>query len=201
MFLKKPDARLEKGLRGFRAIALLSVFSKWYTTVLVDLLHEEKEPIEWMSLHVGAERGVNCEHMQGSLTNLLQKHWEWQENRRKDLEPGKFKYKTMYMASLDVKTAFDVAKPSVVSQILSLIGTHGHVVSALLPEMQDMKGSAWFENCETEFRYSKCIRQGGVEAPVLWRRVAKYVLWKAEERWKARGWGLSFGGGGGEGGI
>ena len=23
--------------------------------------------------------------------------------------------------------------------------------------------------------------------------VAKYVLWKAEERWKARGWGLSFG--------
>ena len=31
-FLKKPDAKLEKGLRGFRASALLSVFSKWYTT-------------------------------------------------------------------------------------------------------------------------------------------------------------------------
>ena len=29
--------------------------------------------------------------------------------------------------------------------------------------------------------------------PVLWRRVAKYVLWKAEENWKARGWGLPFG--------
>ena len=54
VFLKKPDARLERVLRGFRAIALLSVFSKWYTTVLVDLLHEEKEPIEWMSLHVGS---------------------------------------------------------------------------------------------------------------------------------------------------
>ena len=78
-----------------------------------------------MSLHVGAERGVNCEHMQGLLTNLLQKHWEWQENRRKDLEHGKFKYKTIYMASLDVKTAFDVAKQSMVSKILSLIGTHG----------------------------------------------------------------------------
>ena len=123
VFLKKLGARLEKGLRGFRAIALLSVFSRWYTTVLVDLLHEEKEPIEWMSLHVGVQRGVNCEHMQSLLTNLLQKHWEWQENRRKDLELGKFKYKTMYMASLDVKTAFDVAKPSVVSKILSLIGT------------------------------------------------------------------------------
>ena len=56
VFLKKP-AMLEKGLRGFRAIALLSVFSKWYKTVLVDLLHE---PIEWWSLHMGAERGVNC---------------------------------------------------------------------------------------------------------------------------------------------
>ena len=140
MFLKKPDARLEKGLRGFPVIALLSVFSKWYTTVLVDLLQEEKDPIEWMSLHVGAERGVNCEHTQGLMTNLLQKHWKWQENRRKDLEPGKFKYKAMYMASLDVKTAFHVAKPSVVSKILSLIGTHGHVVAALLA----------------------CIRQGGV---------------------------------------
>ena len=47
VFLKKPDAKLEKGLRGFRAIAPMSVFSKWYTTVLVDLLHEEKEPDEW----------------------------------------------------------------------------------------------------------------------------------------------------------
>ena len=88
---------------------------------MVLLLHEEKEPIEWMSLYVGAERGVNCEHMQGLLTNLLQKHWEWQENRRKDLEPGKFfKYKTVYSSKLGcVKTAFDVAKPSVVSKILS----------------------------------------------------------------------------------
>ena len=39
VLLKEPDANLEKGLRGFRAIALLSVFSMWYTTVLVDLLH------------------------------------------------------------------------------------------------------------------------------------------------------------------
>ena len=78
VFLKKPDARLEKGLRGFGAIALLSVF------VLVDLLHEEKEPIEWMSLHVGAERGVNCEHVQ-------QKHvktaFSYFGKLKKDLKP------------------------------------------------------------------------------------------------------------------
>ena len=48
---------------------------------------------------------------------------------------------------------------------LSLTGVCGHVVVALLAVMQDVKGSACFENCETEFRYSRCIRQGSVEAP------------------------------------
>ena len=96
------------------------------------------------------------------------------------------------MESLGVKTAFDVAKPSVVSKIRTRTG--GHLTAALLAEMQDVRGSASFENCETELRYSRCIRQGDVEAPVLWRLIAKYVLWKAEEKWRAQGWGLSFGG-------
>ena len=65
-------------------------------------------------------------------------------------------------------------------------------VAALLGGMQDVQGSACFEN-ETEFRFSRCIRQGGVEAPVLWGRVAKYVWWEAEKQWKARGWGLALG--------
>ena len=46
---------------------------------------------------------------------------------------------------------------------------------------------------ETEFRFSRCIRQGGVEAPVLWGRVAKNVLWGAEEKW-SKGWRSPFGG-------
>ena len=53
----------------------------------------------------------------------------------------------------DVKTAFDVAKTSVVSRILTLTGVHGHLTAALLAEMQDVWGSASFENSETEFRY------------------------------------------------
>ena len=34
------------------------------------------------------ERGVNCEHIGALLTNILQRHWEWQEDRWTDLEPG-----------------------------------------------------------------------------------------------------------------
>ena len=118
------------------------MFSKWYTTVLVDMLHDETEPSEWKNLHEGAERGINCEHMQALVTNIFQRHWEWQEDRRVDL---RYRYNTAFMASLDVKTASDVAKPSVVSRMLILTGIHGHLTAALLAEMQDVRGSACFE--------------------------------------------------------
>ena len=104
---------------------------------------------------------------------------------RKDLEPGKFKHKTVYMASLDVKTAFDVGGVKA-----SFSDWYPTWWPALLAEMQDMKGSACFENCETVFRYAKCIRQGGVEAPVLWERVAVYVLWKAERKMEGQRMGI-----------
>ena len=71
---------------------------------------------------------------------------------------------------------------------------HGHLTAALLTEMQDVRGSPSFENSETEFRYSRSIRQGGVEAPMMWGRVAKCVLCKAEEKWRAKGSRLSCGG-------
>ena len=29
---------------------------------------------------------------------------------------------------------------------------------------------------------------------MLWGRVPKYVLWRAEEKWRTKGWELSFGG-------
>ena len=61
------------------------------------------------------------------------------------------------MKSLDVKKRR--AKP-VVSKILTLSGVHGHVAAALLAEMQDIRASACFENCETGFRYLRWMRQG-----------------------------------------
>ena len=64
---------------------------------------------------MGVGRGVNGEQMQALGTKIDQRHWEWEENRWTDLEPGFYRCNTAFMASLDVKTAFDVAKPSVVS--------------------------------------------------------------------------------------
>ena len=76
---------------------------------------------------------------------------------------------------------------------LTLTGIHRHVVAALLAEMKDVRGSACFENCETEFRHSEMYSASRVGAPVLWGRVAKYVSLKAEEKWKTNSWGRAFG--------
>ena len=47
------------------------------------------------------------------------------------------------------KTAFDVAKPSAVSHIMTSLDTNGYLVAAFLEEMKDVRGSACIENCET----------------------------------------------------
>ena len=47
-----------------------------------------------------------------------------------------------------------------------------------MEDMRHVRGSACFETCETEFRYSKCIRQGRVEALVLRGNFVKYIVWK-----------------------
>ena len=50
-----------------------------------------------------------------------------------------------------MKTAFDMAKASVVSKVFTLTGVHGHLTTGLLVERQDVRGSASFEKSETEF--------------------------------------------------
>ena len=73
--------------------------------------------------------------------------------------------------------------------ILTCMGSHGHVVAGLLEEMRDVRGYACFENCETEFRYSRCKRQGIGEAPSLREKVPNAYLRKAERKWEASEWG------------
>ena len=179
-----------------------SVFSKWNTTVLVDMLHDEQEPIEWKGLHVGAERGVNCEHMQALVTNTFQRHWEWQEDRRVDLQPGRFRYNTAFMTGLDVKTAFDVA--SVVFKILTLTGVHGHLTAALLAEMQDV--AVCSQRCKMSVapQALRTVRQNSGTLDAFAREVWRHLccgdalpnmhFGKVRKNWRAKGWGLSFGG-------
>ena len=56
---------------------------------------------------------------------------------------------TMYLASLDIKTAFDEAKPTHVAKILETHHAHGWLIAVLLPEM-----SGLVESC---FCFNRCL--------------------------------------------
>ena len=58
----------------------------------------------------------------------------------------------MYMASLDVKMAFDEGKPKHVAEILDSHNTHGCLIEALLREMSGLSGMAFSECVESRFK-------------------------------------------------
>ena len=122
VLLEEFDAGSEKGIRerGVRAIALMSVLARWCAVVVVGMLQEEPLP-----LHPNGGEPV----ARGS---------------ERDWVPGFLEYQTMFSASLDVRTVFDVAKLSVVSRILTSRRegerkVQAHVV-ALLEKMKDIRG-------------------------------------------------------------
>ena len=88
---------------------------------------------------------------------------------------------TMYMASLDIKTAIDEAKPKHVAKILEGHNTHGWLIAAFLREMSGLSGTASFESVESRFCFNRCLRQGSVEAPRLWQKMASHILANVEE--------------------
>ena len=78
-------------------------------------LEKEKEPGKLRSLHMD---GMSCPHLQVLTTNLLQKHWDWQEERNPVMKHGTVVRPTMFLAGLDIKTAIDGAKPKHVARIM-----------------------------------------------------------------------------------
>ena len=67
-------------------------------------------------------------HLHVLTTNLLQKHWECQEERDPVMEHGTVVRPTMYMASLDPRTVFGEAKPKHEARILVDHNTHGWLI-------------------------------------------------------------------------
>ena len=84
---------------------------------------------------MGGIEGISCQHFEVEMTNLLQKHWEWQWDRRPMIEHGSVIRPTMYLASMDIKTAFDVARPKHIARIMEEHNVRGWVIAALLREM------------------------------------------------------------------
>ena len=193
VFLRKPDAAPTEGIRSNRAIALTLVMSKWYASCIFLRLEKEKEPEKWKNLHVGGVDGRSCQHLQVMVTNLLQKPWEWQAERNPVMKHGTVVRPTLYLASLDIKTAFDEARPKHVAKIMDNHNTRGWIIAAFLCEMSGLSGMATFECVESSFAFNRCLRHGSVEAPRLWQKMATQMLANVEEEWMKQRKRCSFG--------
>ena len=54
---------------------------------------------------------------------------------------------TMYLASMGIKTPFDVARPQHIAHIVEGPDVHGWIIAALMREMTGLEGQATFESC------------------------------------------------------
>ena len=133
-------------------------------------------------MHVGGIEGISCQHLQVMMTQLPQKHWEWQEDRRHNVWHRSENRPTMYTGSMDIKTASDHIAKCLVEQ-----DTYGWITAAMLSGMEGLEGHATFEDVERRFNLTRRIRQGSVEAPTLWLKLAKHILWNAEQEWTTEG--------------
>ena len=167
LFLRKQDAEPKKGIRSYRAIAISSVVSKRYASCVKMRMEKEKELETWKRLHMGGVNNISCQHLQVLVINLSQKHWEWQEEVSPMSKHGSVIRPTMFMASLDIKSAIDEARPRHLARILESHNIHGWLISALLREMSGLEGGSMFECVESSFTFNPCLRQGSVEAPRL----------------------------------
>ena len=168
MLLRKPDAAPTEGIRSYRATARTPVMSKWYASCILLRLENEKEPEKWKKLHIGELDGISCQHLQVIMTNVIQKHWEWQEERNLVMKHGTVTRPTQYLASLDIKTAFDEARPKHVAKIMDSHSTHGWIISALLREM------------------SGCLERQRLNA---WKAASLSIAACGKEAWKPRACG------------
>ena len=76
------------------------------------------------------------------MTQLLQKHSAWQEDRRPMMWHGSVMRPTLYLASMDIKTAFNVARPKHIAKIMKIHDVHEWIIAALLLEMAGLEGQA-----------------------------------------------------------
>ena len=83
--------------------------------------------------------------------------------------------------------------PQVVVFVCTVTAGSGGVLCAKLEEMANLEGKAAFEGVENSFPFKRCIRQGSVEVPRLWLKMATQILWNVEENWRKRKMGVHIG--------
>ena len=78
---------------------------------------------------------------------------------------GRAKRPTMYLAGMDIKTVFDVARPRHIARMMGDQDVHGWITAAVSREMVGLEGHARFENVESAFSFCEMHSPGKRGSP------------------------------------
>ena len=82
----------------------------------------------------------------------------------------------MYLASVNIKTVFDVARPKPIANNTGDQEVHGWITVTSSREMAGLEGQATFEHVHGSRQFARCIRLQSAEAPRLWLTMAMQIL-------------------------
>ena len=138
--------------------------------VLFFAWRDKREAEGWKQLRVGGIDGISCQHLQVLMKQLLQKHWEWQEENKWHVYQKRPTHVRSQHGHQDV--FLNVARP------IAYCENSGRSRSS---RSAGLEGQATFENVEcTSSLFTRCMRQGSVEAPPRWLRLSRQILWNVE---------------------
>ena len=148
----------------------MSMMAKLCASVWALLLYREPEPRSRKDLHVVAELGTGCERMHVLLTPVVQKHWEWERAATRGCR-GSWEHMPLFAASLNVNTAFGVAKLNVMANVLEESRLHRGLISAFQKVIRNLPGLADFFYCV------KCLSE---------MALAAFLMVPLGETWKGQ---------------
>ena len=142
-----------------RAIVLLSVFSKWYSSCLAQLLERHVRSIDGhkhCQLY-GFMPGRRTHEVTSGLKNLVRHTAMWGKSY------------SLSWASLDVAQAFDHFTIPCAAEAMSYSKVDPHLAYAVLEGYTNNMATLRFQEIETsDISWDCCIKTGSMEAPMLW---------------------------------
>ena len=98
---------------------------------------------------------MSCQHLQVLVANLLEKHWEWKEERSRDSTNN-------VHGKLGHQNSFWTRRGRGVLRKIWSHDIHGCMIAALICEMSGLEGESMFECVENSFNFNRCAKEPAV---------------------------------------
>ena len=129
---------------------------------------ERKRESEGWPLHVGGLDGISCQHLHVLMTQLLQRDWEWQQDKRKNQLHGSAERPRCTWTTWTSRRPSDVARRKHIAKIMGDQEVHGWIAAALLREVAGLKDKRPLKMLKAPCRSQDASVKGSVDAPWIW---------------------------------